>query len=94
MPVGTADPSVSRSIAQVQQVLAAAPGIEFSMHAYGTTLEGEWDDVMHAIRAAHERIHAAGVPRIATDIRVGTRTDKQQSAQDKVDVVQAILRHS
>lgn len=32
--------------------------------------------VCQAIQACHAAIHAMGVPRIATDVRIGTRTDR------------------
>ncbi|KAK0484026.1 hypothetical protein IW261DRAFT_1466304 [Armillaria novae-zelandiae] len=46
------------------------------MHGYGTNLEGPWDDVCKAIHDCHAAVHAQGIPRIATDIRIGTRTDQ------------------
>jgi uncharacterized protein YqgV (UPF0045/DUF77 family) len=36
-------------------------------------------------------LHANGVVRIQSDIRVGTRTDKKQSFDDKVAAVRNIL---
>ena len=46
---------------------------------------------MHVIGQCHNLLHASGVTRIQTDIRVGTRTDKKQSAQDKLSAVQNLL---
>jgi len=46
---------------------------------------------MRAIGGAHQCLHEAGVVRIASDIRVGTRTDKAQTSQQKVDSVQDFL---
>jgi len=50
-------------------------------------LDGDWDDVFAAIKLYHDRVHAMGVPRITTSIKVGTRTDREQSMQEKVDSV-------
>lgn len=36
-------------------------------------------------------LHANGVVRIQSDIRVGSRTDKKQTAEDKVKAVEKIL---
>lgn len=36
-------------------------------------------------------LHANGVVRIQSDIRIGTRTDKKQSFDDKVAAVRKIL---
>ena len=53
--------------------------------------EGSWEDVMRVIGQCHSALHANGVVRIQSDIRVGTRTDKKQSFQDKVEAVRKIL---
>lgn len=54
-------------------------------------LEGSWDEVMQVIGQAHSMLHQRGVVRIQSDIRVGSRTDKKQSFEDKVATVKAIL---
>ncbi|CAD0091170.1 unnamed protein product [Aureobasidium mustum] len=54
-------------------------------------IEGPWDDVMRVIGQAHSLLHENGVVRIQSDIRVGSRTDKKQTAEDKVAAVKAIL---
>ena len=51
--------------------------------------EGDWDEVMAASKKCHETVHGMGVPRIGTTIRMGTRTDREQSMQDKIDSVHA-----
>src|SRR5579872_2685937 len=85
--------SVSKEIAACERVLAEA-GLKTKLHAYGTNIEGEWDDVFAAIKRCHEAIHAMGVPRISSTIRVGTRTDRQQTMEDKVRSVEKKLRPS
>lgn len=62
-------------------------GLHYVLHSAGTTIEGPWDEVMAVIGKAHETVHDMGVVRIQSDIRVGTRTDKKQTPQDKVDSV-------
>lgn len=37
-------------------------------------------------------LHANGVVRIQSDIRVGSRTDKKQGMEDKVAAVEKLLR--
>jgi len=78
--------SVGKYVAECQSVLQSA-GLSHQVHAYGTNIEGEWDEVFAAIKRCHERVHAMGAPRITTSIKVGTRTDRQQSMQDKIDSV-------
>jgi uncharacterized protein (TIGR00106 family) len=89
VPVG-AGTSLSPYIAACQTVLEEA-GLSHSLHSYGTTIEGEWDAVFAAVKQCHERVHNMGAPRITTTIKAGTRTDKAQSMQDKVDSVKALL---
>ena len=57
------------------------------MHAYGTNVEGEWDEVFAAVKRCHEVVHKMGAPRISTSLKIGTRSDRQQSMQDKIDSV-------
>jgi len=91
IPFGTSDnASVAPYIAECQRILAKS-GLTYTMHGYGTGLEGEWDDVSRVIKECHERIHELGVIRIATDIRIGTRTDKKGSNAGKVKAVEDIL---
>lgn len=47
---------------------------------------------MAVIGQCHSLLHANGVVRIQSDIRVGTRTDKKQTAGDKVSAVEALLK--
>ena len=54
-------------------------------------IEGEWDQVVGAIKTCHEAIHRMGAPRISTTIRLGTRTDREQTMKDKVESVQQKL---
>jgi hypothetical protein len=46
---------------------------------------------MRVIGQAHCLLHANGVVRIQSDIRVGSRTDKKQKAADKVAKVEQLL---
>ena len=85
VPIGVGV-SVSKHVAECQKVLEEA-GLEHQLHAYGTNIEGDWDEVFAAIKRCHERVHAIGAPRITTSIKVGTRTDREQSMQEKIDSV-------
>lgn len=79
--------SVSKYVALCQQILEAA-GLKTRLHAYGTNIEGEYEQVFAAIRRCHEQIHAAGAPRISTTIKLGTRVDRKQSLEDKLRSVE------
>lgn len=85
--------SLSPYIAACERVLLEA-GLETSLHAYGTNIEGEYDEVFAAIRKCHEKVHAMGAPRITTSIKLGTRTDREQTMQDKIRSVEEKLSSS
>lgn len=86
IPLG-GDLSVSAEVAECQRIFRAA-GLKAIMHAYGTNLEGDWDAVMAAVKACHERVHQLGRVRISSTLKVGTRTDRDQTLEDKVASVQ------
>jgi len=82
--------SVSAHVAECQRVLQAS-GLPHQMHPYGTVVEGEWEAVFAVLRQCHERVHAMGAPRISTSLRLGTRTDRDQSMEDKLESVREKL---
>ena len=86
VPIGVGV-SVSKEIALCERILAAA-GLQTRLHAYGTNIEGEWDRVFGAVKQCHEALHAAGVVRISSNMRFGTRTDREQSMEDKIRSVE------
>ncbi len=90
VPIGVGV-SVSQYIAECEKILSAA-GLKTQLHAYGTNIEGEWDAVFAAIKQCHARVHEMGVPRITTTIKLGTRTDREQTMEDKIRSVQEKLR--
>jgi uncharacterized protein (TIGR00106 family) len=75
--------SVSSYVAACERVLREA-GLHTHLHAYGTNIEGEWDEVFAAIKRCHEVVHELGAPRITTSLRFGTRTDREQTIEDKI----------
>jgi len=84
--------SVSEHVAACQRVIDEA-GLASKLHAYGTNIEGDWDAVFAAVKRCHEVVHQMGAPRISTTIKVGTRTDRVQTMDDKVKSVQGKLAH-
>ena len=82
--------SLSSYVAACEKILEEA-GLNPRLHAYGTNVEGEWHEVFDALKLCHERLHEMGAPRISTNLRCGTRTDKSQSAEDKVESVREKL---
>lgn len=89
VPIGVGV-SVSSYIARCEKILTDA-GLKTILHSYGTNIEGEWDEVFAAIKKCHEEIHKMGAPRISTTVRIGTRTDRDQTMDDKIKSVQQKL---
>ena len=92
VPIGVGV-SVSEYVAACERVLRDA-GLEVRLHAYGTNIEGEWDTVFAAIKRCHEAVHAMGAPRISTSLKVGTRTDREQTMAEKIASVETKLKAS
>lgn len=82
--------SVSEYVVACHEVLQEA-GLSTHLHAYGTNIEGEWDEVMAAVKACHQRVHGMGAPRITTTIKLGTRTDRSQTMSEKMTSVTSRL---
>lgn len=89
VPIGVGV-SVSNYIAACERVLEEA-GLNPQLHSYGTNVEGEWDDVFGAIKRCHEVVHDMGAPRITTTLKFGTRIDRDQTIEDKVQSVRQKL---
>lgn len=82
--------SVSAHVAACQRVLKEA-GLSYQMHAYGTNIEGDWDEVFAAVKRCHQTVHEMGAVRVSSSLRVGTRTDRAQTMQDKIRSVEEKL---
>jgi uncharacterized protein (TIGR00106 family) len=87
VPIGVGV-SLSEYIAACECVLQES-GLTYELHANGTNVEGEWEEVFAAIRRCHEKLHEMGVPRIHSDIKLGTRVDRPQNMADKLASVRA-----
>lgn len=85
VPIGVGV-SVSKYVAECERILKDA-GLKTKLHAYGTNIEGEWDAVFDAIKQCHQVVHEMGAPRISTTLKFGTRTDRAQTMDDKINSV-------
>ncbi len=93
VPIGVGV-SVSEYIAACERAIADA-GLESQLHPYGTVIQGEWDTVMATVKRCHEIVHAMGAPRVFTTLKIGTRTDREQTMNDKINsVVEKLERDS
>ena len=87
VPIGVGI-SLSKYVAACEDILKQT-GLKTTLHPNGTAIEGEWDAVMAAVKACHEKVHGMGAPRVFTILKIGTRTDREQSLEDKVNSVVA-----
>jgi uncharacterized protein (TIGR00106 family) len=82
IPIG-AGVSVRREVQRAHEILGRH-ALEIQLHAYGTNVEGELDEILAAIKDVHETLHAEGTARLATAVKIGTRTDKAPSLAAKL----------
>jgi uncharacterized protein (TIGR00106 family) len=82
IPLGTGV-SVRPHVRRAHELLAAS-GLHVVLHAFGTNVEGELGDILDAVRRVHETLHAEGVVRLSTAIKIGTRTDKEPTLEGKL----------
>jgi uncharacterized protein (TIGR00106 family) len=75
--------SMGKYIAVCEKILEKS-GVKTQLHANGTNIEGEWDQVMEAVKQCHEKLHEMGVMRISSTMRLGTRVDRDQTMEDKI----------
>ena len=88
VPIG-AGVSLSKYVAECERIFRDA-GLHPKLHAFGTNVEGDWDTVIAAVKRCHETMHEMGAPRVHTSIRCGTRSDRDQTLEDKVRSVEAL----
>lgn len=82
IPIGVGV-SVRNEVKRAHEIIRES-GLEVQLHAYGTNVEGELDTILSTIKKVHETLHAEGAPRLATTIKIGTRTDKDPSLEKKL----------
>jgi uncharacterized protein (TIGR00106 family) len=82
--------SLSEYVAACERILSEA-GLQTRLHAHGTNVEGDWDTFFAAVKTCHQTLHEMGAPRVSTIIRVGTRTDRDQTLEDKIQSVESRL---
>jgi len=89
IPIGVGV-SLSEYVAEAQRILEGS-GLDYTLHANGTNVEGEWDAVFAVVKQCVEAIHAKGAPRVHTSLAVNTRTDRDEHMAGKIASVQAKL---
>lgn len=82
IPIGTGV-SVRKEVSRAHEILDES-GLSVQLHSYGTNVEGEMSRIFEAIEKVHQTLHAEGVVRISTAIKIGTRTDKEPTLTGKL----------
>lgn len=82
IPIGSGV-SVRKEVMRAHELLEES-GLNITLHANGSNIEGELPDVMATIQRAIETLHDEGVVRLSSHIKIGTRTDKVPSMAGKL----------
>jgi uncharacterized protein (TIGR00106 family) len=82
IPIG-AGVSVRSQVKRAHALLETS-GLHVELHANGTNVEGDLRAILDAIETVHETLHAEGIVRLSTHVKIGTRTDKQPSLAGKL----------
>jgi uncharacterized protein (TIGR00106 family) len=92
VPLGTASPSLSAYVADVEKVLARFSGLKSMLTPMSTILEGEMDEVLAALKAMHEAPFLMGAARVSTTLRIDDRRDRPVTMEGKLTAVKEKLR--
>lgn len=91
VPLGTATPSLSAYVADVEKVLKKYTKIKTMLTPMATILEGDLDEILTAVREMHESPFLKGAQRVSTRISIDDRRDKKLSMDGKVKAVKEKL---
>jgi uncharacterized protein (TIGR00106 family) len=89
-PIGVGT-SVSKYVAAAEKEVIERPGVKRHLGPMFTTLEGDLDEVLAAIRDMQEAVFATGVGRLSTTIKIDDRRDKEASVEAKLASLEAKL---
>jgi uncharacterized protein (TIGR00106 family) len=87
-PLGKGE-SVAPYVARCLEIVAAS-GLDYRLHAMGTTLEGEWDQVFAVVTRCFEALKR-DCPRISCSIKVDYRHGHTGRLETKVRHVEELL---
>jgi uncharacterized protein (TIGR00106 family) len=87
-PLGEGE-SVSKYVARSLEIVAAS-GLDYRLHAMGTVLEGEWDEVFGVVKKCYEAM-SADCNRVTCSIKVDARPGAVGRLTSKVESVERQL---
>jgi uncharacterized protein (TIGR00106 family) len=86
-PLGKGE-SVSSYVARCLEVVAAS-GLDYRLHAMGTTLEGELDEVLSVVRRCFDALQG-DCDRISCSIKIDYRRGQSGRLQSKVEKIRKL----
>ncbi len=87
------DTGMSKEVAAAFDAIRKVPGVRATLTALGTQIEASrLDDILKAVKTAHDAARSAGADRVISTIRIDERHDKNQTLQDKVQSVEQKLK--
>lgn len=93
IPIGTNDASVSQYVASIHELLESYKDkVEYKLTPMSTIIEGELPLLFEIIQALHEVPFKKGVKRVATNIRIDDRRDKELTMSGKISSVEEKLK--
>ncbi|AWN44826.1 MTH1187 family thiamine-binding protein [Methylobacterium durans] len=85
VPMGVG-PSVSPYVKEIKAIIDASD-LTAEMHANGTNIEGELEDICRLIEMCEAKLSNLGVQRVFFTMSFSSRRDKKQSMADKLAAV-------
>jgi uncharacterized protein (TIGR00106 family) len=82
IPIGVGT-SVRDQVRRAHEIIRDS-GLTVQLHAYGTNVEGDLETILETIKRIHILLHAEGTPRLSTAIKLGTRTDQDNTLEGKL----------
>lgn len=85
IPIGEGS-SIGDRIAEVLKIVDSS-GLPYKINPMGTVVEGEWDDIMKAIKKCHKTVMKTG-ERVVTTISIDDRKGKPNRIDEKVKSIE------
>lgn len=84
---------MSKEVSAAFDAIRKVKGVRATLTALGTQIEADsMNEVINAVRDAHDAAKRAGALRVISSIRIDERLDKAQTLQDKVHSVEQRLK--
>jgi uncharacterized protein (TIGR00106 family) len=78
-------------IEECKKILKAS-GLNFNLHATGTSLEGEWNDVFECLNRCHQRMFDMGVERMSTSVHIVSNAKRDETIQHNNEAITRMCR--